>query len=279
MRLEKALLLAAMTAAIGSMSVFAAFADEAPTDDTVAVEESQKLGWDGSGSTWRYYDENGNLTSGWIKAEGGDGRGAEVWYYIDPTTQLMVYNETRVINGVSYTFGEDGSWVAPIPTAPKGKLSGGSYYNTWSNLRIEQIIGNAHNDVEAEDQLSGDDYASIGSPKLTHDLMMETDFGDLEIYYANMQNKPDMDAAAFAAELGNLEKGKTGQLSEVETVTIANQNYAKIAITRTNSKGKQRVQTYYCRKQEGFMVILSTYCSASDAGAMADIVNSITTAQ
>lgn len=279
MKLKKVLLLATMTAAIGSMSAFAAFADEVPADDSVAVEENLKLGWDGSGSTWRYYDENGNLVSGWIKAEDGDGRGSEVWYYIDPSTQLMVYNETRVIDGVSYTFGEDGSWVAPVPTAPKGKLSGGTYYNTWSNLRIAQVIGNAHNDVEAEDQFSGEDYASIGSPTLTHDLMMETDFGDLEIYYANMKNKTDMDAAAFAAELGNLEKGKTGQLSEVETVTIANQNYAKISITRTNKKGKQNVQTYYCRKQEGFMVILSTYSSASDAGAMADIVNSITTAQ
>lgn len=279
MKLRKVLLLTAMTAAIGSMSVFAAFADEEPADDSTAVEETLKLGWEGSGSTWRYYDENGNLVSGWIKAEGGDGRGAEVWYYIDPATQLMVYNETRVIDGVSYSFGEDGSWVAPIPTAPKGKLSGGVYYNTWSNLRIPQIIGSAHDDLEAEDQFSDDAYASIGSPKLTHDLYMETEFGDLEIYYANMKDKPDMDAAAFAAELGNLEKGKAGQLSAVENVTIANQNYSKITISRTNKRGKVSQTSYYCRKQDGFMVIISTYCSASDAGAMADVVNAITTAQ
>ena len=106
MKLKKVMLMAALAAAIGSVNMVTALADENETET--------KYGWEGSGNTWRYYDSNGNLKSGWIKAEDGDGRGNDVWYYIDPSTNLMIYNTTRTIDGVSYTFSDDGSWVAPV---------------------------------------------------------------------------------------------------------------------------------------------------------------------
>ena len=108
MKLKKVMLMAALAAAIGSVNMVTALADENETE--------AKYGWEGSGNTWRYYDSNGNLKSGWIKAEDGDGRGNDVWYYIDPSTNLMIYNTTRTIDGVSYTFSDDGSWVAPVHT-------------------------------------------------------------------------------------------------------------------------------------------------------------------
>ena len=86
---------------------------------------------------------------------------------------------------------------------------------------------------------SDDIYGTIGNPKVTYDFSMSTDFGELEIYYANMAKMPEMDAATFAAQLGNAEKGKTGQVGAVETVTVGGQNYSKVSITRTNKKGKQ----------------------------------------
>ena len=110
MKLKKVMLMAALAAAIGSVNMVTALADENETET--------KYGWEGSGNTWRYYDSNGNLKSGWIKAEDGDGRGNDVWYYIDPSTNLMIYNTTRTIDGVSYTFSDDGSWVVPVQTAP-----------------------------------------------------------------------------------------------------------------------------------------------------------------
>lgn len=277
MKLRKVMLLAMMTAAIGSMNMFAAFADgpeDAAEEEAAAVEESYQIGWVGSGSIWRYYDNSGNAVTGWIKADGGDGRGNEVWYYVDPSTGVMVYNETKVIDGVGYTFGEDGSWVAPTVKAPKGRLTGGSFYNTWSNLRIEQTIGNTETDREAEDQYVGEEYSAIGSPKLTHDLYMSTDFGDLEIFYADMKSMPELDAATFASNLAGIEKGSKGTASAVETVTVANQEYSKVSVT-----GKKTTTTFYCRKQDGYMVVICTSGSIGDASAMADIVNSITTAQ
>ena len=86
MKLKKVMLMAALAAAIGSVNMVTALADENETET--------KYGWEGSGNTWRYYDSNGNLKSGWIKAEDGDGRGNDVWYYIDPSTNLMIYNTT-----------------------------------------------------------------------------------------------------------------------------------------------------------------------------------------
>lgn len=114
MKLKKVMLMTALAAAIGSVNMVTALADENETET--------KYGWEGSGNTWRYYDSNGNLKSGWIKAEDGDGRGNDVWYYIDPSTNLMIYNTTRTIDGVSYTFSDDGSWVAPVQTAPRDTL-------------------------------------------------------------------------------------------------------------------------------------------------------------
>ena len=52
----------------------------------------------------------------------------------------------------------------------------------------------------------------------------------LEIYYANMAKMPEMDAATFAAQLGNAEKGKTGQVGAVETVTVGGQNYSRVDV-------------------------------------------------
>ena len=293
MKLRKVLLLTAATAALGSMNVISAFADavvveedgsirnSAPAETTegAADTESMLYGWTEQGSNWVYYDGKGNTVKGWIKAEGGDGRGNEVWFYTDPETGLMVANQTRVIDGVSYSFNEDGSWVAPVPTAPKGKLSGGVFTNTWSNIRIPQVIGSTNTEVEAEELFSDDIYGTIGNPKVTYDFSMSTDFGELEIYYANMAKMPEMDAATFAAQLGNAEKGKTGQVGAVETVTVGGQNYSRVSITRTNKKGKQNQTSFYCRKQGSFMVILATSCTMSDAGAMADVVNMITAAQ
>ncbi len=280
MRMRKALLLAVMTAALGSMNMFAAFADtdvvEPGSEENVA-DENLLLGWVQDGSEWRYYNEDGSAHTSWLKES--DGHGTEVWYYIDPATGLMLHSVTRVIDGVSYSFNEDGSWVAPVAVAPRGKLTGGSFYNTWSNLKIPQVIGSTSTDNEAEDLFSDSAYATIGNPKVTHDLYMSADFGDLEIYYANMKDKPNMDAATFATELGKLEKGKSGQVSAVETTTVANQPYSKVSITKTNKKGKQYVTTYYCRKLDSYMVVICTSGSIGDSGALADIVKAMTTAQ
>jgi len=266
MKLKKLMLMAALAAAIGSVNMVTAFADENETET--------KYGWEGDGNTWRYYDANGNLKSGWIKAEEGDGRGNEVWYYIDPATNLMIYNTTRTIDGVSYSFGEDGSWVAPVQTAPKGHVTGGRYYNTWSNLCVPQIVGSTINDYEAADQYTGTDYASIGSPSLTHDLYMSTDFGDVEVYYLNMKNKPEMDAQTFANSLAGIEKGQKGQSTAAETVTIANQQYSKVTVT-----GKKTQRAFYCRKQGGYMVVIQTSGRIKDVAALESIVMAMTTAQ
>lgn len=273
MKLKKLLLMAAMTTAIGCVSAFPAFADE---DD--AVEDTVLSGWVQDGSNWRYYDSNGNAVTGWVKAEEGDGRGNEVWYYIDPSTGLMLYNTTRVIGDVSYTFEEDGSWMAPAPTAPKGTVSGGVYTNTWANIRIPQVIGSVESDYEATEQFSDSAYEAIGQPTLSHDLYLSTDFGDLEIYFANMANKPSMTATEFASTLAEIEKGKIGQVSAVENVTIGGQEYAKVTITRVGTK-KTTLATYYCRKQGDYMVVIYTYGRSNDAGSLESIVNTITTAQ
>ena len=239
MKLKKVMLMAALAAAIGSVNMVTALADENETE--------AKYGWEGSGNTWRYYDSNGNLKSGWIKAEDGDGRGNDVWYYIDPSTNLMIYNTTRTIDGVSYTFSDDGSWVAPVQTAPKGHVTG---------------------------QYTGGEYAAIGSPSLTHDLYMSTDFGDVEVYYLNMKNKQDMDAQTFANTLAGIEKGQKGQATTAETVTIANQQYSKVTVS-----GKKTSRTYYCRKQDGYMVVVQTTGRTKDAASLNSIVMSMTTAQ
>ncbi len=266
MKLKKVMLMAALAAAIGSVNMMTALADEA--------EVETKYGWEGDGNTWRYYDANGNLASGWIKSEEGDGRGNDVWYYIDPTSHLMIYNTTRTIDGVSYTFSEDGSWVAPVQTAPKGHITGGRYYNTWANLCVPQIIGSAISDYDAAEQYTSSEYASIGSPTLTHDLYMSTDFGDMEVYYLNMKNKQDMDAQTFANTLAGIEKGQKGQATAAETVTIANQQYSKVTVT-----GKKTTRAFYCRKQEGYMVVVQTTGRIKDAATLEGLVMAMTTAQ
>lgn len=270
MKLRKLMFLVAMTAAIGSVNMFTALADE----EEAIVDETIQSGWVQQGSSWRYFDMNGQLVSGWIKAEDGDGRGNEVWYYIDPATNVMVANETRVVDGVAYAFGEDGSWVAPRTTAPKGKVYNGSFFNTWSNIRIPQVIGSVESDYDSSERYTSGDYTEIGSPMVTDDLYMMTDFGDVEIYYADMKQKPDMDAAAFANALVNIEKGSKGQVEAAAAVTIGNQGYAKASVV-----GKKTKTTYYCRKQDGYMVIICTMGSLSDMNALEGIVNTITTAQ
>lgn len=277
MKLRKVITVAAMTAAIGTISVFSSFADEMTTEEKAAAaaeaaadaaEESTFYGWVERGANWYYYDNNGVMQTGWLKAPGGDGRGNEVWYYLEPSTGVMVANQTKVIDGIAYSFGEDGSWVAPTQVAPKGKVSGKTYYNTWSNLRIDQIIGDVIKDVEDEDRFASDEYAAVGSPKMTHDIYIEAPFGEMEIYYLNMKNKPDMTAAVFAKEFGNIEKAAKGTASAVETVTIAGQEYSRVTVN-----GKYSSRSFYCRKKDGYMIVIATI------GNMAGYLDLITTAQ
>lgn len=268
MKLKKVMLMAALAAAIGSVNMVTAFADETASGET-------KYGWESDAkNNWRYYDKDGNLASGWIKSEEGDGRGNEVWYYIDPATHIMVSNTTRNIGGVDYTFGDDGSWVAPRTTAPKGHITGGRYYNTWSNLCIPQIIGTTETKEDVGDDYIGSEYNAIGNPYRTQDLCMSTDNGDVEIYYLDMKNKQDMDAQTFVNTLVGIEKAQKGQATQATAVTIANQQYYKASVT-----GKKTTSTYYCRKQDGYMVVIYANGRIKNASALDSIVMNITTAQ
>ncbi len=65
MKLKKVMLMAALAAAIGSVNMVTAFADETASGET-------KYGWESDAkNNWRYYDKDGNLASGWIKSEEG----------------------------------------------------------------------------------------------------------------------------------------------------------------------------------------------------------------
>ena len=78
MKLKKLVLLTAITAALGSVNLFASFADE-------VEEEALQVGWvEVSAGNWQYFDTAGNrVVSKWIPAEEGDGRGNQVWFYVD----------------------------------------------------------------------------------------------------------------------------------------------------------------------------------------------------
>ena len=251
MKLRKVITLAFMTAAIGTISVFSSFADEMTAEEKADAAEANTLfGWVQRGSDWYYYDSNGAMFTGWLKEPGGDGRGNEVWFYLEPSNGVMVANQTRVIDNVSYTFGEDGSWVAPVKVAPKGKISGRTYKNAWANLSVDGIIGDILNEDD-EDLYANGDYAAVGSPKRSVDLHIETaQGGELVISFLNMKSKPDMTAEAFS------------------TVKIAGQDYAKVT-----TRGRSSSNDYYCRKQDGYMILIATL------GDMSSYLNLFTAAQ
>ena len=57
MKLKKVMLMAALAAAIGSVNMVTAFADETASGET-------KYGWESDAkNNWRYYDKDGNLAS------------------------------------------------------------------------------------------------------------------------------------------------------------------------------------------------------------------------
>lgn len=268
MKLKKVMLMAALAAAIGSVNMVTAFADETATGET-------KFGWEcDANNNWRYYNADGSQAVEWIKAEEGDGRGNAVWYYIDPTSKVMIFNTTRNINGVDYTFNEDGSYVEPAVTAPKGHVTDNRFYNTWSNLCIPEIKGTQEVKDDVADEFIGAEFAAIGSPYRTQDFCMNADPGDVEIYYLDMKNKPDMDAQTFANAFAGILKSQKGQASQAVAATVANQQYFKVTVT-----GKKNTSAYYCRKQDGYMVVISTSGRTKNAAALESIVMNMTTAQ
>ncbi len=121
----------------------------------------------------------------------------------------MVSNTTRNIDGVDYTFGDDGSWVAPRTTAPKGHITG-RYYNTWSNLCIPQIIGTTETKKMSVTTISAANIMR-SETRTAHRICMSTDNGDVEIYYLDMKNKQDMDAQTFVNTLVGIENRKARQ--------------------------------------------------------------------
>ena len=151
MKLKKIMLMTAMAAAIGSVNMVSALADETATGET-------KFGWEcDANNNWRYYNADGNLATGWIKAEEGDGRGNAVWYYIDPTSQIMVSNVTRNIGGVDYTFNEDGSWVDP---------SGKVFMSLDKQSDLREVL-----------EAMGQEYGVTFTPEETKKFMLASTFG------------------------------------------------------------------------------------------------------
>ena len=62
MKLKKIMLMTAMAAAIGSVNMVSALADETATGET-------KFGWEcDANNNWRYYNADGNLATGWKRA-------------------------------------------------------------------------------------------------------------------------------------------------------------------------------------------------------------------
>lgn len=65
-----------------------------------------KTGWINDDDHWYFYDGNASLVSGWYKYYGK-------WYYLDANDEAYPYaaitNQVREINGVKYTFDENGA--------------------------------------------------------------------------------------------------------------------------------------------------------------------------
>ena len=81
-------------------------------------------------------------------------------------------------------------------------------------------------------------------------------------------------AQTFVNTLVGIEKAQKGQATQAAAVTIANQQYYKASVT-----GKKTTNTYYCRKQDGYMVVIYTNGRIKNASALDSIVMNITTAQ
>ena len=279
MKLKRRFLLFAITLSMGAAAAFPAMAE--PSEE--AEEHAVRFGWTEEDGRWYYYDANGNRKTGWLEAEGGDGRGNEVWYYLDGSG-VMVANETRTIDGVSYTFGEDGAWVneKAYQGAPAGTMEVSTFTNNWSNIKITfpamYYLADASELASYEDYFQDDDYASIGKPKLTYDFQVETD-GDgscLELYYADMSSKPDMTPAAFVQAMAEIyAKSDYFTVREAASdVTVGGQTYTKISLI--NDVDMRR--DFYCRKQDSYMVVLAAYGESANAGSLETALAAIQTA-
>lgn len=279
MKLKKLVLLTAITAALGSIHLFTSFADE-------VEEEALQVGWvEVSSGNWQYFDTAGNrVVSKWIPAEEGDGRGNQVWYYVDGSGN-MVSNRTLTIDGTAYTFAEDGSWIDPSSSyqgAPRGTFSNTTFSNSWSNIRLNFPTMSYSADLDEllgyEDYFDDDDFASVGKPKLTYDFMVETtSYGDtLELYYADMNTMPNMSSVEFANAMAAI-YAKTDYYTVkagASDVNVGGQTYTKISLLNDVDSQKD----LYCRKQDQYMVVITATTEAGRMSALDNVIAGISTA-
>ncbi len=283
MKFRKIMMIAGLTAALAGMSVFCAFAaedDEVDVDTAVDDSDSESEWYSpDDGVTWYYYINGKAATDKWI--DGGYDYGDHYWYYVG-SDGIMYANTTREINGVMYTFEEDGTYVEKYVGAQTGDKDGNTFNNKWSNLRMENMAGTpeSEEDFGEENQYVTEDYASIGSPKMTQDLVVYLGDIDLEVYYLDVSaaSVSGMSADQYAAAFANAVKGSKTFDGNVTTVTIAGEPYSKVSIADTSKKyGKQR--DYYFRKKDNFMIVIEVDGTRADADQMAALVGNFTTAQ
>ena len=60
------------------------------------------VGWVNDGGTWYYLSASGKMATGWVN-DGG------TWYYLSPSGAMLT--GTHVINGHTYVFDTNGTWV------------------------------------------------------------------------------------------------------------------------------------------------------------------------
>lgn len=272
-----------------------------------------KTGWHEDRGNWYYLNTNGTMFTGWLKLK-------DVWYYLNTAggamktgwhedkgnwyffedSGAMAVNVTKSINGVSYTFGQDGVWnnssgstaVANQTTFGMGAWSGNTFYNGWPNLKVTAPAGSTIYTSEQIRTAVGSDSKTLvndgtvtvekvneSADNLIYDSMFRLPDGNsvFQLAYINVYS-PTIAVTAEQYSI-QLREQLTGQrnlphtIEGTERVSLAGSEYIKL---KTTMLGRTTNQDIYIKKLDHFIVMLTVTYLPENSGSVSSVINGIT---
>lgn len=197
--------------------------------------------WICMSGSWYHFDRYGRMQTGWLEDAGR-------WYYLDPSSGIMLSSTTRTIRGTDYTFDTSGVLVIEGQAADSsrpGSWSGRTFTNSWSGYSLTLPMGYRLNERY--------DSRFDGYVKDFSALSFDGDVA-FQCVYKNM-GQPVNDAV-LEQYMDEMETGYAGKAGERGSVVFGDHEFSYF---RKNADHDTALDVYFRKMQNHIMVIQVQY--------------------
>lgn len=215
--------------------------------------------WEQIDGTWYLFDRDGYMLTGWQQVD-------KTWYYLG-TDGAMVYGTTMTIDGIPYTFDNNGVMADQTASDPvMGHWAGSTFINEWSDLRLTVPQG-----YHSLDSSSLSEFSDSGV--IPDMVSIKNDTCAVMVLY---MDNADGDSVNQAMSFLNMFQSGSHTLEgggAIETVQAGNHSYLRFYFPST--KESPLSGYLYVRSLGNYYVMIAAVSDAAGASEIREILSTL----